>query len=189
MGAQQDHGQPSDGNGKGDYPNSPDASLSPSASSSVIAPPFWDPNSGTSSDSLVLRVLPGNYDVLYTHTSSTTDPLDGTERRWALNGAMLDDNLTIYPGAEFEWNIESGVVEVDVLLNGTALSESLCTGGGAEIRMLWAQAFPGKMSTQWSLPDLCSTDSALARTPYSLRLVVGSYDFHYSTSPGALGPA
>jgi hypothetical protein len=189
MGAQQDHQPPSDGDGEGDYPNAPDPSLNPGGNSAVIAPPFWDLSSGTSSDSLVLRVLPGNYDVLYTHTASATDPLDGTERRWAHNGAMLDDNLTIYPGAEFEWNIESAVVEVDVLLDGAALSESLCTGGGAAIRMLWAQAFPGKMRTQWRLPDLCATDSGQPRTPYSIRLVVGSYDFHYSTSAGALGPA
>jgi len=167
----------------GDYPNAPDPSLDPRQVTEVELPPFWDPVTGSSTNSLSVRMLPGNYDVLYGHTSNDTDPLDGAERRWALNRALLDDNLTVYPGAEFSWDVESETVEVDVLLDGQELTETTCSGAGPELQLLWGDAFPGKGQTRWRLPSVCPNAPGPPRTPYTVRLVAGSYDLHYST-PG-----
>lgn len=164
-------------------------SLDPRENIEVELPPFWDPVSGSSTNTLSLRMLPGNYDVVYSHTSNQDDPLDGAERRWALNRALLDDNVTVYPSAEFSWNIESATVAVDVLLNGQALNETTCSGASPELRLLWAEAFPGKRRTNWRLPDICPNEPGPPRTPYSIRLVAGSYDLQYLLSDDSADPS
>ena len=154
----------------------------------ITLPPFWKPGSSASSDSLVVKVLPGNYDVLYVHTPPQLDPLDGVERRWALNHAKLQDNQTFYDSAEFEWDLATSELSVDVELDGAPLSSESCEGRSGEISLFSSEPFPSRMRTQWRLPDFCSGATNAVRTPYTLRLVDGIYDINYMTPFDDVGP-
>ena len=138
-----------------------------------------DAASGLTTDSINVRIIEGNYDLVYQSRDGQEDPLDGLERRWAVNSVVLAENQPLYNSANLSWDLPAETVSVDLTLMGQDLTPGLCEGGEGRVRLKPSEPIPSDFLLPWTLPQVCDPDSGVPRLPYELKLVSGTYDLHY----------